>query len=41
MGEEMISVAEMQITAEILGIAMVVVLAGVIVVHAVYGVQDE
>lgn len=31
----------MQITAEILGIAMVIVLAGAIVVHAVYGMQDE
>ena len=31
----------MQITAEILGIAMVIVIAGAIVVHSVYGMQDE
>lgn len=31
----------MHITAEILGIAMVIVVAGAIVVHAVYGVKDE
>lgn len=31
----------MLITAEILGIAMIIVICGVIVVHAVYGVKDE
>ena len=31
----------MQVTAEILGIAMVIVIAGAIVVHAVYGMKDE
>ena len=31
----------MQITAEILGIAMIIVVCGAIVAHAVYGVKDE